>query len=356
MNKNTLLQAAIDGKLELVTAALTPGRPLPDSLLHQVIFSGWAQGEDVRMLELLLDRGADLEGRARAGATPLHEAARIGPFPERSRAVTELLLRRGAVVDARDDFGRTPLHIAVTTVAEETVQRLIQAGADVNALTRHRASPLHECVASYHEHFDPEEDGAEGAAAAESYVAAALEHLLRAGAEVDLRDDQGETPLSLMLRRPGASERIVTMLADAGARLTEPVRASETEALSPLAAGLVQGFSPEFMRRLMAAGNDPAEVFDFFGGASIICIAAANRPQVALALFEAAPDLISRRTGARDSTMLHCAALSDDDELVRLLLDRGLDPEAQDGEGKTPMERATEQGCERTAACLRAAQ
>ena len=73
----------------------------------------------------LIDKGARLEGPARAAWTALHYAA-TGPEP---RAV-QALLARGALVNARSPNGTTPLMMAARYGAEASVGLLLQAGAD----------------------------------------------------------------------------------------------------------------------------------------------------------------------------------------------------------------------------------
>jgi cytohesin len=56
------------------------------------------------VVSLLLEKGADIDRKAKGGTTPLHMAAQEGC----AEAVT-LLLAKGAAVNARDDERRTPL-------------------------------------------------------------------------------------------------------------------------------------------------------------------------------------------------------------------------------------------------------
>ena len=56
--------------------------------------------------------------------------------------VIELLIQKGADVNARNRNGTTPLHGAVFLGQTEAVELLIQKGADANARTNERATPL----------------------------------------------------------------------------------------------------------------------------------------------------------------------------------------------------------------------
>lgn len=58
--------------------------------------------------------------------------------------VVQLLLQRGANVGARDDEGRTPLHLVTSAEAAESLVRL--GRADIHALDHQRRTPLHHAA------------------------------------------------------------------------------------------------------------------------------------------------------------------------------------------------------------------
>jgi uncharacterized protein len=62
---------------------------------------------DLASLQLLLDRGADVNARQQLGFTPLHSAASNG-----DEAMIDLLLGRGANAGAKSDDGKTPADLA----------------------------------------------------------------------------------------------------------------------------------------------------------------------------------------------------------------------------------------------------
>jgi ankyrin repeat protein len=118
---------------------------------HYDILDAAASG-DIRRLRTLLDRGANINGRDdrdfRWGMTPLMCAAEEGHL----RAVRELL-RRGAKVNLKDrrcfgeGGGYTALHYAISSEHVPTVDILIEAGADVNAVTQDgTGTPLMQAV------------------------------------------------------------------------------------------------------------------------------------------------------------------------------------------------------------------
>ncbi|MDX1528058.1 MAG: ankyrin repeat domain-containing protein [Gammaproteobacteria bacterium] len=64
----------------------------------------------------------------RGGYSGLHQAAVMGDMARMKEAIA-----RGAAVDVRDSHGRTPLHVAAYFRRHEVMRVLIDAGADPNA-------------------------------------------------------------------------------------------------------------------------------------------------------------------------------------------------------------------------------
>lgn len=92
---------------------------------------------DVGTVGLLLAAGADVTLADHAGETPLMLAARHGDDKSVAR-----LLAAGAPVDTREaEYGQTALMVAVRESNVEVVQMLVAAGADLNAQTRAGAVP-----------------------------------------------------------------------------------------------------------------------------------------------------------------------------------------------------------------------
>ncbi|MFC1716254.1 ankyrin repeat domain-containing protein [Candidatus Poribacteria bacterium] len=98
--------AARTGNMEAIKQHLVKGADVNDmDRKFGVTPLSWAAllGQTVA-IELLIQRGADVNARGRDGGTPLHGAAFLG-----QTEAAELLIQKGADVNARDNNGATPL-------------------------------------------------------------------------------------------------------------------------------------------------------------------------------------------------------------------------------------------------------
>jgi ankyrin repeat protein len=89
-------------------------------------------------VELVLDKGADVNAVDRFGNTAVLTAARLGTVD-----VAALLLAKGAKVKVADNEGMTPLHAVGTKAVAEM---LLAQGADVNAVNQEGETPLYLAV------------------------------------------------------------------------------------------------------------------------------------------------------------------------------------------------------------------
>lgn len=105
-------------------AAGTASEPEPERYQRSPLYLA-ARAGDVELVRRLLQEGASLDERNRAGLTPLHAAAAAG-----HTEVTRLLLANCADRDARDYAQRTPLHLAIAAGSGEIVELLLRDGAD----------------------------------------------------------------------------------------------------------------------------------------------------------------------------------------------------------------------------------
>ena len=92
---------------------------------------------DVKAVRRHLKGEVDLNAETPAGGTLLHAAGRNG-----LSAIALLLIEQGADVDGRDKFGKTSLHCAARVGDLKMAKLLIEHGANVNAQAKNGSHPL----------------------------------------------------------------------------------------------------------------------------------------------------------------------------------------------------------------------
>jgi len=122
------------------------------------------------MVQLLVNKGANIEATDKFGETALWKAASEG-----HENIVDLLLNKGANIEATNGFGETALHGAASGGHESIVDLLLNKGANTEATNRFGETALH------------------GAALGGREVVVRL--LLNRGANIEAADDSGHTPL-----------------------------------------------------------------------------------------------------------------------------------------------------------------
>ncbi|XP_051960222.1 poly [ADP-ribose] polymerase tankyrase-1-like isoform X3 [Xyrauchen texanus] len=144
--KDELLEAARSGNEEKLMALLTPlnvnchasdGRKSTSQKMLSTPLHLAAGYNRVRIVQLLLQHGADVHAKDKGGLVPLHNACSYGHYE-----VTELLLKHGACVNAMDLWQFTPLHEAASKNRVEVCSLLLSHGADPTLVNCHGKSAV----------------------------------------------------------------------------------------------------------------------------------------------------------------------------------------------------------------------
>ncbi|XP_031426376.1 tankyrase, TRF1-interacting ankyrin-related ADP-ribose polymerase b [Clupea harengus] len=144
--KDELLEAARSGNEEKLMALLTPlnvnchasdGRKSTSQKMLSTPLHLAAGYNRVRIVQLLLQYGADVHAKDKGGLVPLHNACSYGHYE-----VTELLLKHGACVNAMDLWQFTPLHEAASKNRVEVCSLLLSHGADPTLANCHSKSAV----------------------------------------------------------------------------------------------------------------------------------------------------------------------------------------------------------------------
>jgi ankyrin repeat protein len=228
--RRALLQACIGVLcgLLLPAAAQTPPSPAEAARYTGLHAAAW-QGDAARIVQLLAG-GADPNSRDGHGRTPLH----VATFARRREAV-QALARGGADMGALENDRYDAVTIAAVADDEETLRLLLSLGASARLITsRYDGTAL---IAAAHLGHDgvvrqliaagaplDHVNNLHWTALIESIVlgngglrhVATLKALLEAGANPQLADREGRTPLALARAR--GYEPMVTLLIKAGAR------------------------------------------------------------------------------------------------------------------------------------------
>jgi len=105
------------------------------TLLHWAASNGWTEA-----MEILLDRGANVNMMSSGGGTPLMEAAYTG-----KTEACRILIDRGAIVHiAEPNCGRTALHMTTRWGSVDTARLLLDRGAKVDVPSMRGDTPLRE--------------------------------------------------------------------------------------------------------------------------------------------------------------------------------------------------------------------
>ena len=103
--------------------------------IHVLHFA--AHLDDVKTIELLAQKGIDLNTKDANGISPLHIATLKG-----NTSAVEALLSCGAIADIQNNDGFTPLHLAVNNDNVEIAELLMDKGASINVEVEGKAPTI----------------------------------------------------------------------------------------------------------------------------------------------------------------------------------------------------------------------
>ena len=285
---------------------IVPGKSADSKLIRRLVDgdggmqmppTGPLSPDEIGVLRAWIDQGAEFRNEVAEEKPPApidpKLAALIAAVRSRSRAAVEpLLAANHELVTAADAAGSTLLHHAAGFGAVDTMARLLDAGADVNAKNRRGSTPLHWAI-------DDE---------------AKARLLLARGANVNAKQVEGRTPL-YQTASIGNGLAVVRLLLANGA---DPNRVM-ANGRTPLMAAATRG-DLEVMRALVDA-KASVDVRNGAGETALMLAASDGNPQAVRFLLDRGADATARTK--RNDTALGNAGTAGSAETVCLLLEHG---------------------------------
>lgn len=277
-----------------------------DLRISQAVQSG-----NKTLLRSLISQKADVNACSEDGTTALHWAVEYDDLED-----VDLLLKAGAHVDAGDRYGMTPLFYAVTNGDAPVTERLLAAGANPNGSGQAGDTLL--------------------MIAARGGSVETLQPLLERGASVNATDEAaGETALMWAVRSNNL--RAVKILLDRRANVSARTREGEMPPRRPPGAGggshgvgIVRGGWPDRGYQPEAGG----------GMTALLYAAREGYLEIAKTLIDAKAEV--NRADVNGITPLISAISNNHLPVARLLLESGANPKTADQWGRTPLWAAVE--------------
>ncbi|KAI9737989.1 MAG: hypothetical protein M1834_009359 [Cirrosporium novae-zelandiae] len=278
-----------------------------------VLVNGKASDETkIKIAEILVDNGADVNARTTRLAIALHRAAARGDIE-----MTEFLLNRKSDPNTVIDTKWTPLHEAANSEASEInkdkiVTMLLDYGADVHAETKNSERPLHYASARGH------------ARVAETLINRG------AGIDIDVSNTFGWTPLHKAAFNN--SIRVLKLLLRKNVNVN-----AETKKLETGLHFAVVKHHPKVAKILLDYGANIKAV-TATGWTPLHEAGNVGEREIAEILLDHGAD--PNALNSAGWMPLHLAANKGHAELVKLLLSRGANDQLKNASGKTALDLA----------------
>jgi ankyrin repeat protein len=286
--------------------------------LHEAIFN-----DDLKKIQKLLKKGADVNGRSEHGATPLYRAVLAC-----DTEMAKLFLDSGADANELEEVrGRYMLHESVERGSVLVADILVNRGADVNARDREGNTPLHTVVLSRSDNLT-------------AFIRTDIVNfLLNRGADVNARDNLGHTPLFWLLPNPpfpsiDCADEVAAILREHGGI----TGAEEAGATSRDLRDAISNGDLDEARKLLDDGVD-VNAGDKDGMTPLHSAVWEGNSEMAALLLARGAKVNARAEGGY--TPLHTAALRGNSEMAAFLLDNGADVNARSDKGGTPLLQAS---------------
>jgi ankyrin repeat protein len=310
---------------------------------HPLLQIAAIRGES-SLVKLLLDHRANANSHGPSGATALMLASARG-----DAEIVRLLISAGARLDDRDDEGRPALIYALTTRQPGIVSFLIEGGADVNASDKDGINALAvTCLTGEWGEVRQllSAGGKETLSSCSLQAASALgtpaeiETLIKSGVDVNAQQ-KGTQVTALHIAASAGRTEVVAILLRAGADPDIP----DAEGSTPLIRAVEAG-KPDVVRALLQSKVNLNKIKGprNFGGGGTALHSAINGSQDEIADILIAAGVDIDAVDARGETALMLAARRNDTSLVEKLIERDANVNLQDESLWTALMKAVVSG------------
>lgn len=290
--------------------------------LHLAVYNS-----DEKILQTLLEEGADPKAHDHISATPLHFAA----GKKGKATLASLLLRYNADIDAENIHGRTPLIYAVSAANEDVMDLLLENGAQIMPPTKDfRDTAIHMAckgpnkmlllrLMTGNEYLHVRGDiGHYPIRTAARWASKwAVEYLLDIGANFESVDRDGATLLHLAAKNRNGGEDLVAFLLSWGA----DINAKDSVEDTPLHDAARKANEGAATLLIQHTDRDKIDANNVDGNTALHLACAAGSVVIVEELLKKGADITERTISRR--TPLHLAAKSGSFETVKFLLEHG---------------------------------
>ena len=237
---------------------------------------------------------ADLNEQDKDGITPLHLATYYGDID-----IVKALIAKKVDLELKDSKGRTALHFAAKKDQLEVAEILIQEGANIDSIDKFNMTSLHIAV-----HY----------ASAEF-----VEFLIKKEAKVDIPSQEGKTPLAI------ANHQIKFPFSG-------NVNDEEQKNIALKKVAVLKGMNPAPYSLVGSSSNSASNTKKL--------LEAFNENDVELAtnlIKNLSKDDLENKIDLSGASLLHIVSLNGQTEIIKLLLDKGVNVNVKNDNGNTPL-------------------
>ncbi|MDE6718277.1 MAG: ankyrin repeat domain-containing protein [Treponemataceae bacterium] len=268
-----------------------------------------------KLVELLIEKGANIECKGKYEATPLLTATSNGNLD-----LVSLLLEKGANIECENEDGVTPLFAAIVKGNFDIISLLIEKGSNIEHEVKNTYTPLGCAVAYKNKEI--------------------VSFLIEKGANIEHAAKYGVTPLVQAINVE--DKEIISILIEKGADVNHVSKLKDTET-TPLFIATSGNNAEEIVSLLIENGADVN--LTTTNGFNVLQKSICDRNKKLVLLFLDAGAEINKNSNKLETALLDAVDTQNyDSEIVSLLIEKGADVDLESAfNGHIPLTLAVSQ-------------